>query len=225
MNYLKHYCKLIRKAENRKKPDVYVERHHVFPVSIFGKNVRIVNLTAREHYIAHSLLEKICLKRYGINHFKTKKMNYAHVLMKSKSKLHPDERYINSILYEHSRKRLSDSKRGKNNPMYGLKGDKNPFYGKKHTPETIEKMKKNSQDKSGSNNPRWGIKIPQDQKDKYVKSRCKNKYLFTKPTGETFIDISISKVCKENNLQHPLMYKVLHNKQNTHKGWKVEIYE
>lgn len=225
MNYLKHYCKLVRKAENRKKPDGYIEKHHIFPVSIFGKNDMIVVLTAREHYIAHVLLEKICLKRYGENHSRTKKMTYAHIHMKARSKLHSGERYINSIFYEKSRERLSNSKKGKNNHMYGLTGDKNPFYGKKHTPETIEKMKKKSPDRSGLNNPRWGVKISQEQKDKFIKSKCKNKYLFTKPNGETFIDISVSKVCKENNLQHPLMYRVLKNKQNSHKGWRVQIYE
>lgn len=48
MNYLKIYCNLIRKAENRTPPEVYTEKHHIFPVSIFGKNNRIVVLTARD---------------------------------------------------------------------------------------------------------------------------------------------------------------------------------
>ena len=70
MNYLRVYCNLIRKAEKRgynkkraKEHGLYVEGHHIFPVSIFGKNKRIVYLTAREHYIAHALLEKICIKK------------------------------------------------------------------------------------------------------------------------------------------------------------------
>jgi hypothetical protein len=85
MNYLKVYCNLIRKAEKRsytkkkaKEQGLYVEGHHTFPKSIFGKNKRIVYLTAREHYIAHSLLEKICIKRYGLNHWKTLKMIHQY---------------------------------------------------------------------------------------------------------------------------------------------------
>ena len=31
----------------------YCERHHVFPKSVFGKNNRLVLLTAKEHYVAH----------------------------------------------------------------------------------------------------------------------------------------------------------------------------
>lgn len=99
MNYLKVYCNLIRKAENRIHPEDYTEKHHTFPVSIYGKNDRIVILSGREHYIAHALLEKICIKRYGLNHWKTYKMSAAHSLMKD------GKRYYNSYLYECARKR------------------------------------------------------------------------------------------------------------------------
>ena len=105
MNYLKHYCNLIRKAEDRTHPEGYTEKHHTFPVSIFGKNSRVVVLTAREHYIAHALLEKICIKRYGLNHRKTKKMNNAHILMKNNG-------YFNSYLYENARVRKSENMKG-----------------------------------------------------------------------------------------------------------------
>ena len=77
MNYLKHYCNLIRKAETRTPPEGYTEKHHTFPVSIFGNNKRIVILTAREHYIAHLLLWKGFGKRYGKDGQKTIKMFYA----------------------------------------------------------------------------------------------------------------------------------------------------
>lgn len=118
MNYLKVYCNLIRKAENRTPPEGYTEKHHIFPKSIFGKNNRLVVLTAREHYIAHALLEKIYIQRYGIRHQKTKKMITAFWCMNSqKSK----NTYINSHLYESSRLRRSILMTGKNNHMYGKK--------------------------------------------------------------------------------------------------------
>ena len=104
MNYLKIYCNLIRKAEDRTPPEGYTEKHHIFPKSIFGKNNRIVVLTAREHYIAHALLEKICIQRYGIHHQKTKKMITAFWCMNSQK--YRNE-YLNSYLYEKSRERHS----------------------------------------------------------------------------------------------------------------------
>ena len=134
MNYLKVYCNLIRKAENRTPPEGYTEKHHTFPKSIFGNNNRVVVLTAREHYIAHALLEKICIKRYGRNHIYSEKMIYAHFLMND------GKRYYNSFLYEAARQKVSEihSKRvsGKNNPRYGKVG----VY--KHTEETKEKQRK-----------------------------------------------------------------------------------
>ena len=42
-NYLKHYTRLIRKAEQREPPEDYLEKHHVFPVSIFGKIIELLN--------------------------------------------------------------------------------------------------------------------------------------------------------------------------------------
>jgi len=107
MNYLKHYCNLIRKAENRTHLEGYTEKHHIFPVSIYGKNNNIVILSGREHYIAHALLEKIFIKRYGIKDIRTIKMIKCHLLMKD------GKRYYNSYLYEGVRKRVSNIIRGK----------------------------------------------------------------------------------------------------------------
>jgi hypothetical protein len=125
MNYLKVYCNLIRKAENRIPPEGYTEKHHTFPVSIYGKNNRVVVLTAREHYIAHTLLERIYIKRYGLEHRKSKKMICAHMNMKGKN------RYCNSMLYESVRRKRSEN----------MKGCGNSFYGRTHNEDTITKMK------------------------------------------------------------------------------------
>ena len=104
MNYLKIYCNLIRKAENRTPPEGYTEKHHTFPKSIYGKNNRVVKLTGREHYIAHALLEKIYIKRYGVKNWKTKKMINAFWCMNSQKY---KNKYLNSYLYEKSRERHS----------------------------------------------------------------------------------------------------------------------
>lgn len=77
MNYLKHYCKLMRKVQARCPVEGYTEKHHIFPQSVYGTNSSIVILTAREHFTAHKLLYKGYLKRYGPRHFKTQKMVHA----------------------------------------------------------------------------------------------------------------------------------------------------
>lgn len=185
MNYLKVYCNLIRKAENRTPPEGYTEKHHTFPVSIFGKNNRIVVLTAREHYIAHALLERIYIKRCGLKDKKTFKMICAHTYMKG------NDNYVNSYLYECARVKRNNLMRLENNSNYGksrsketrekisisLRGEKHPNFGKKWTEEqrkkvnekikgqnhwfygkklTDEHKKKLSEANSGVNNPRYG---------------------------------------------------------------------
>lgn len=79
MNYLKIYCRLIRKAqaENVDLESCDCEQHHIFPQSIFGKNDFTVKLTFRQHLIAHMLIAKACAKRYGLYHTYTRKMNSA----------------------------------------------------------------------------------------------------------------------------------------------------
>jgi hypothetical protein len=147
MNYLKIYCNLIRKAENRVPPEDYTEKHHIFPKSIFGNNNRIVILTGREHYIAHTMLEKIYIKRYGLKDKRTIKMIHAHTLMKSKGK------YYNSYLYNLAVIRKSEVMKGKK-----------PYI---MTEETKIKM---SISKSGENHPKFGIPLTEEHKNKLLNS-------------------------------------------------------
>lgn len=108
---MKIYCNLIRKAENRNLTNSYSEKHHVFPISIFGKNKRIVKMTYREHFIAHRLLSKIFTKRYGLYDKRTRKMNMAiHRMIYTRDK---DRIIFSSRDYEIARKAVKDSKTGK----------------------------------------------------------------------------------------------------------------
>ena len=64
MNYLSVYNQIIAKAKLRntaKGGSAIVETHHIIPTHCGGSNTKDnkVNLTLREHYIAHVLLERI----------------------------------------------------------------------------------------------------------------------------------------------------------------------
>ena len=207
MNYLKVYCNLIRKAENRTPPEDYTEKHHTFPVSIYGKNDKIVVLTGREHYIAHELLERIFIKRYGLKDKRTIKMINAVIAMKGNGN------YINSYLYEKSRKRFSNSL--KNIPKSEEHRKKISEASKKRY-ENMEERKKASEqmkkyhkniDTTGKNNSNYN-------------NGCY--YELTSPLGEIGYTNKLDVFCKRNNLSRSGFWKVITYKQKKdHKGWSV----
>jgi hypothetical protein len=221
MNYLKVYCNLIREAENRTPPERYTEKHHTFPKSIFGKNNRLVVLTAREHYIAHALLERIYMKRYGLKHWKTIKMVCAHLAMSCNGG------YVNSYLYEGARIRFS-----KNNPSHKpevkekqkksalerwnregererIIGKNNHFYGRTHTKETKEKIGKYGREHfSGKNNP--------NSKTWKITFEC----------GRIVIVECLTAWAKENGYKYHNLSNVKQGLSKNHKGIiKIEVYE
>lgn len=126
----------MRKAEQRgwtkKSAPCYVEQHHVFIKAIFGKNNRVVYLTAREHFIAHLLLWKACRKRYGVQHWKTAKTAKAVQAMSMKSQFTHKRVSINSRTFEMARVANIESMLGDNhwskqngaiNPLIALNRD------------------------------------------------------------------------------------------------------
>lgn len=203
MNYLKVYIKLMRKASKQPKPKIY-EKHHVFPVSIYGENNYIVKLTPREHYIAHALLCKIFVKRYGKKDQRSVKMIRAFWFMHSKGPLQK-ERYINSRFYETLKSLHKESMSGSNNPMYGVRltGKNNPMFGRSlsketrqlismkcrgknigriHSPEAIKNM---SEAKLGEKNPMFGKTHTEEARQKIRESKLGEKHhLFGKPSEE-----------------------------------------
>lgn len=60
MNYIRIYNSLIDHAKHR-IIDGYTEKHHIQPSSLLGDNTpqNMVNLTLKEHMLAHTLLAKI----------------------------------------------------------------------------------------------------------------------------------------------------------------------
>lgn len=69
--YSKWYVALIESRKKQVKEYFETEAHHIFPVSIYDKNDLIVNLTYREHFIAHLLLWKMFRSEFGDTHRST----------------------------------------------------------------------------------------------------------------------------------------------------------
>ena len=214
MNYLKVYCNLIRKAENRTPPEGYTEKHHTFPKSIFGKNNRIVILTAREHYIAHALLEKLYIKRYGLKDKRTIKMIYAHTYMKGNGN------YVNSYLYECSVMRRKTLMIGENNPMYGISRYKhsNPWYGKNHNERAKMLMKERWRLRleNGFASHSIGRKMSEEQILSMSKEFC-----VVSPDGEVVKGINQNEFCRKNNLDQGGFNRMINGKSKTCRGWTV----
>lgn len=248
MNYLRTYCNLIKNAEKRgytKNVDFYVEGHHTFPISIFGKNDRIVFLTGREHYIAHCLLEKIYIKRYGLKDERTHKMINAHIMMKSGE-------YYNSRLYEGARKRFSSliSEKMMGHEVSEETRKKISFYssnrseetlkkigeaskGRIHSQETREKMslshkgkkkppghgEKVSKARKGKPSPLRGRVMPEEHKAKIGNSNAKE-YKFIDPNGNLVVIHNLQKFCDENGYSRSNFFAIMKGKYSQYRGWR-----
>ena len=119
MNYKRIYEQLIA-SRIGSTPDGYYERHHIIPSCIGGTDdkANIVSLTAREHYIAHWLLWKI-----------HRVAPLAHAFWSMARTSDNQSRVISSRAYASARNAHISVLREK-------KGDKNHFFGKKHSEET-----------------------------------------------------------------------------------------
>ncbi len=144
VNYLGQYVKLIRKAEQRgwtkKSAPCYVEKHHPFIRAIFGDNDRVVYLTGREHVVAHLLLFKACLKRYGKRHWKTWKAATAATAMGIIGERHWGRTPVSCSTLGLAREVDAENKRiaytgvpQGPKPGSSRPGELNHFYGESHT--------------------------------------------------------------------------------------------
>lgn len=123
MNYKNIYKQLIEKRRvnvlirDRKNKPGFVECHHIIPKSLGGSDDKnnLINFTPKEHFIAHLLLEKIYPDSI--------EMKYAVSMLVMRFK---NLKYIkiNSKQYDRIKREMgnlfSKTRRGKNNPVYGL---------------------------------------------------------------------------------------------------------
>ena len=127
--------------------DEYCERHHILPKCMGDGNEEenLIDLLAREHFIAHQLLVK--------ENPDNSSLIYAWSLMAWAKRDYQDRYVVTPEEYESIKIALSESR----------KGSKNPFYGKKHSEEMRQKIKELN---SGENHPWYGRHHSEETKKK-----------------------------------------------------------
>ena len=163
MDYQRIYEQLVERAKNRVL-DGYKERHHIIPRCINGSDdtENIVELTAKEHYLAHRLLTEI----YPTN----PKIKYAFWMMCS-MKTDSQKRYeISARSYEYSKKliayRSEETRKKISNSLKDSykNGSRSRWnIGKKMPPEFGEAISKAKKGMVGTNT---GIPMSEEQKEK-----------------------------------------------------------
>lgn len=181
MNYIKMYNDLCnsRKILERTRGDItYYEKHHIKPRCLGGSDDddNMVLLTFREHFIVHKLLYKYAITELTGIH----KRDLIHSFNLMIRKYHNDK-VSNSRVFEQLRMNMIIANLGENNPNWrggrfklcpvckekeisiyrnqntcrscrDMTGEKNPFFGKKHTQESIESMKSKLRENGNKNN-------------------------------------------------------------------------
>lgn len=166
MNYKIIHDQIIERVKDR-IVEGYTEKHHIIPICMDGLDNKdnLVELTAREHFIVHKLLCEI----YPENH----KLRYALWMMCiAKNEFQERNYLVSSREYERLKKYLTESGAFISNGMLGknhsdeskekisksriksgvAKGKNNPFYGKKHDADTIQKIVDSNVGRVGSEN-------------------------------------------------------------------------
>ena len=106
--YNKWYFSIISSRKDRILDEyIYTEKHHIIPKSLGGNNdvSNIIKLTAKEHFLMHWLLTKMC-----INETHSRKMKYA---MRSMSWNKTGNRIISGWQFELCRSMMSESSKGR----------------------------------------------------------------------------------------------------------------
>lgn len=143
MDYLRVYNELIHEARTRDVVGDYTEIHHVIPRSEGGSDdvTNLVNLTPREHYIAHKLL--------FLDNPTIKSRITTFWLMSNGHSVNSGR------VYEELKRRFIDIMAAPKTEEHKRKISK-ALKGKPKSKDSIEKMKANLGDRSGKHNSNYG---------------------------------------------------------------------
>lgn len=240
-NYTKDYYTIINMAINRlptgttrrqaKNLLLYVERHHIIPKSMGGTNdsSNLVWLTAEEHLHVHLLLPYMVVEEKNKRKMLAAAVRMANPQSKTQKRLLGDNLIsgINEIrkqAAEFHSKFMSERNKGPNNP----------FYGKKHSLVTKEKLKFASANRIMTD--QMHINYSQGRKNFYQKHPEKKPYGAANPkflntiheweniyTGEKIVGTRYDMVNKFPALKSNISQVI--NGNYTHaKGWKINKY-
>lgn len=176
MNYLRIYNELIDNAKQRKEIEGYTEKHHIIPKCIGGEDVpeNIVELTAREHFLAHWLLAR----EYG------GKLWYAFKFMCT-GITSQHERYTpSSRVIAEARENFSKAQTGRNHSESTKRKIAKAWLGKKN-PQQSRRMKlRNPNSIEDVKEKQRAAKLGDKNSSKRPEVREKLKYSNNKPVRE-----------------------------------------
>jgi hypothetical protein len=231
MNYDKIYnelmfSRLLLKPERiiEKRNGTYFEGHHIIPKCKGGagtstrpkNNPNIVLLTAREHFLAHWLLWRIYGDRQTALAFhkmlsitdKTKRITSSRGYEEARESFRITNignqygKGKTKIISEEQKKLQSKIMKGR------YTGEKNPFYGKTHTNESKEKIRKS---REGVNNDKiWNYK---------------GKKIVIKNNEVVGVFDSTKEVCDFIGCSYSNVSHVLSGGQKTAKGYEIKHFK
>jgi hypothetical protein len=181
LNYIKTYNNIIIKAQSRNNVNKKYESHHIIPRSIGGidDSSNLVQLTLKEHFIAHLLLAKI----YG------GKLYYAAFMM-SNFKKYNSKQYSwirnNLTMSEAHKKKISLSTIGRKHSEETKKKMSNAKKGKSRLPEHILKTAQANTGKTRTTETKEKMSIWQKGKSFTIEHKQKLKENHKGMTGKTF---------------------------------------
>lgn len=211
MNYKLIYDVLIHKAQNRTKPDGYVESHHIVPKCLGGTDQKsnLVVLTAREHCLAHLLLAKIHntrglwtavammthSKKMTSKAYESAKVKQSEIMLKNKN-------FLGKNHNEKTRLKISNSHKGKIKTEEHRENIRKSRLGKPLSEETKKKLSEGSVGKKGNN----------------FKSPIKATNILT---GKVVI-FEGAKAFEEAGFKNSKVYSCINGHRKTHKGHTFE---
>lgn len=138
--YTTWYNNIISNAKSRINTNGYMEKHHIIPSSLGGSNKKdnLVYLTPKEHFICHVLLTKMTVG----NHYY--KMCYALNMLSNVKNIGNGRYTPTSKLYDYAKRLHKEAIEASWTPERRKRhSDKirKVVTGRKHKPESIEKMK------------------------------------------------------------------------------------
>lgn len=204
-----------------------MHEHHIWPESIYGANERVVLLSAREHYLAHVLLAKGLIKRYGYADERTHKMLAPLARMASATQ-HNElllRAMCSHLAQAMSARAIADSTRAKNaeaasrpfaliSPSGELVAGNNLWQYCLDNGESYSALSKIQRGVHRSHN---GWRAVGDERPLVISND--KPYALIAPDGTLHTGNNIKQLCREESLSYKAMRKLVAGKRASYRGW------